>query len=108
MMRHGITAEMTRQISGRFPYTLDLHVDHAGVDNFRRLIRGCGQILALDEVAEDHVHLVVGCIDEDLVSFPGARLSCRSDLAYAEAGCRIRSGSQGTGPASGILSRAPR
>jgi len=44
----------------------------------------------------------------DLVSFPGARLSCRSDLAYAEAGCRIRSGSQGTGPASGILSRAPR
>ena len=45
---------------------------------------------------------------KDLVSFPGARLSCRSDLAYAEAGCRIRSGSQGTGPASGILSRAPR
>jgi hypothetical protein len=66
MMRHEITAEMTRQISGRFPYTLDLHVDHAGVDNFRRLIRECGQIqiLALDEVAEDHVHLVVGCIDE--------------------------------------------
>src|SRR4051812_44196968 len=26
----------------------------------------------------------------DLVSFPGARLSCRSDLAYAEAGCQIR------------------
>jgi hypothetical protein len=66
MMRHGITAEMTRQISGRFPYTLDIHVDHAGVDNFRRLIRGCdqAQILGLDEVAEDHVHLVVGCTDE--------------------------------------------
>jgi hypothetical protein len=66
MMSHEIKAEKTRQISNRFPYTFDLHVDHAGVDNFRRLIRGCGQIqiLALDEVAEDHVRLVVGCINE--------------------------------------------
>jgi hypothetical protein len=66
MMMHDITAEMTRQISNRFPYTLDIHVDHAGVDNFRRLIQGCdqAQILGLDEVAEDHVHLVVGCTDE--------------------------------------------
>jgi hypothetical protein len=57
---------MTRQISGRFPYTLDIHVDHAEADNFRRLIKACEeiQILGLDEVAEDHVHLVVGCIDE--------------------------------------------
>ena len=44
----------------------------------------------------------------DLVSFPGAGLSCRADLTYAEAGCRMRSGSQGTGSAFGILSRAPR
>ena len=66
---------MTGQISGRFPYTLDLHVDHAGVDNFRRLIRGCGQIqiLALDEVAEDHVHLVVGCIDRSSGAVYGTR-----------------------------------
>ena len=66
MMMYDITAEMTLQISNRFPYTLDIHVDHAGVDNFRRLIRGCGQIqiLALDEVAGDHVRLVIGCTDE--------------------------------------------
>ena len=66
MMRHEITADMTRQIYSRFPYTLDIHVDHAGIDNFRRLTRECDQvqILGLDEVAEDHVHLVVGCIDE--------------------------------------------
>jgi hypothetical protein len=66
MMMHEVSAEMTRQISNRFPYTLDIHVDHAGVDNFRRLIRGCdqAQILGLDEVAEDHVHLVVGCTVE--------------------------------------------
>jgi hypothetical protein len=66
LMRHEITADMTPQISSRFTYTLDLHVDRAEVDNFRRLIKACEeiQILGLDEVAEDHVRLVVGCTDE--------------------------------------------
>jgi hypothetical protein len=66
MMMHEVSAEMTRETLNRFPYTLDIHVDHAEADNFRRLIRGCDQvqILGLDEVAEDHVRLVVGCIDE--------------------------------------------
>ena len=66
MMRHGITAKMTRQISNCFPYTLDIHVGHAEADNFRRLVKTCEeiQILALNEVAEDHVRVVVGCTDE--------------------------------------------
>jgi hypothetical protein len=66
MKMNEITAGMSQQTWTRFPHTMDIHVDHAGVDNFRRLIRECGQIqiLAVDEVAEDHVHLVVGCIDE--------------------------------------------
>jgi hypothetical protein len=66
MMRHEITADMTRQIYSRFPYTLDIHVDHAEADNFRRLIKACEeiQILGLEEVAEDHVRVVVGCTNE--------------------------------------------
>jgi hypothetical protein len=61
-----ITAEMPQQTCTRFPYTLNIHVDHAGVDNFRRLIKACEeiQILGLDEVADDHVRLVIGCTDE--------------------------------------------
>jgi hypothetical protein len=66
MMMHEVTAEMARGISNRFPYTLDIHVGHAEADNFRRLVKTCEeiQILALDEVAEDHVRVVVGCTDE--------------------------------------------
>jgi hypothetical protein len=66
MKMHEIAAEMTRQTCSFFPYTLDIHVDHAGADNFRRLIKTCEeiQILGLDEVAEDHVRVVVGCTDE--------------------------------------------
>jgi hypothetical protein len=43
-----------------------IHIDHAGVDNFRRLIKTCEeiQILGLGEVAEDQVRVVVGCTDE--------------------------------------------
>jgi hypothetical protein len=66
MKMHEITAEMTRQTCTRFPYSLDIHVDHAGVDNFRRLTGKCQsiQILSLDEIGEDHVRLVVGCTDK--------------------------------------------
>jgi hypothetical protein len=66
MKMNEITAEITRQTSTRFPYWLNIRVDHASVDNFRRLTGKCDhiQILTLDEVAEDHVHLVVGCTDE--------------------------------------------
>jgi len=66
MKMHEIAAEMTRQTCSFFPYTLDIHVDHAEADNFRRLIKACEeiQILGLSEIAEDHVHIVVGCTDE--------------------------------------------
>jgi hypothetical protein len=66
MMMHEVTAEMSWGISNRFPYTLDIHVGHAEADNFRWLVKTCEeiQILGLDEVAEDHVRLVVGCTDE--------------------------------------------
>lgn len=66
MRMNEITAEMPQQTCTHFPFTLDLHVDHAGVDNFRRLTRGYDhmQILGLNEIAEDHVHLIIGCIDE--------------------------------------------
>ena len=66
MMTYEISAEMTREIFNRFPYTLDIHVDHAEADNFRRLIKACEeiQILGLEEVAEDHVRVVVGCTNE--------------------------------------------
>jgi hypothetical protein len=66
MKMNEITAEMPQQTCARFPYMLDIHVDHAGVNNFRRLTQGCDliQILGLDEIAEDHVCLVIGCTDE--------------------------------------------
>jgi hypothetical protein len=61
-----ITAAETQQAFITFPYTLDIHVDHAEADNFRRLIKACEDIkvLGLDEVAEDHIRLVIGCTDE--------------------------------------------
>jgi hypothetical protein len=65
MKMNEITGKMTRQAFARFPFTVDIHVDHVGVDNFRRLTGKCDQIqiLVLDEISEDHVHLVVGCGD---------------------------------------------
>ena len=66
MKMHEIAAEMIRKTCTRFPYSLDIHVDHAEADNFRRLIKACEeiQILGLEEVAEDHVRVVVGCTNE--------------------------------------------
>jgi hypothetical protein len=66
MKMNEITAKISHPTCTRFPYTIDIHVDHVGIDNFRRLTRGCNQIeiLTLNEIGEDHVRLVVGCTDE--------------------------------------------
>jgi hypothetical protein len=68
MKMHEITTAAAHRVSGRFGYTTTIHADHRAADNFVRLTRDNDdvRVLAVEDIGEDEVKLLVACATEEL------------------------------------------